>query len=429
MTIDITTLADERDDLLEIAGAMARLVPQLEERIDSWRGRLRRAPLGDSSLAVERHLEEATRDLRHIWLAAAANSTSKAYRSPTEDQPTKTPSGRFHNFGYERDLQPETLERRCAGFFPKPPSPWHSDHVLFSSGQAAMTAALTYLASTRDGLAPLRVAHAGSYFETADLLMLFGGRLETVPKSEVADLVIAEPLFCTGEVFGTQSAEEIAALVRSAKARCLIVDSTLLGLEDDMNVLLSLLPENIQVFRVHSGLKLFQQGLELADVGIVSVFGYPCGDELRRIRTLHGAGLRFADVAALELPLFLDPLATRGYEEAVFLHNARLAESVAAGNGLFETVSHPSLTGGRAPFCIFTLKDKRISYDVLETAIARACRRQELVFDLGGSFGFRGHRYEVVRPEQREPFLRIAMGSRGGPSLEAISALLAELSL
>ena len=73
--------------------------------------------------------------------------------------------------------------------------------------------------------------------------------------------------------------------------------------------------EPLAVFRIFSGLKLFQAGLELSSVGILSVFTRDGGavsardiaDRIRRIRTLLGLGLSFFEVAALEVPWFLDP--------------------------------------------------------------------------------------------------------------------------
>jgi hypothetical protein len=184
------------------------------------------------------------------------------------------------------------------------------------------------------------------------------------------------------------------------------------------------LPAGPEVFRLHSGLKVFQEGLELADVGIVSIYGATGGDALRRIRTLHGSGLRFADVASLELPLFLDAGATRRYEDAIFKHNAALARA-ARTNPAFD-VSY-AVAGSRAPFVILTLRAPA-GYDTLDEEIAAEASSRGYVFSKGGSFGFRGHRFETVRPQGRPPFLRVAMGRRGGPSLEGILDLFSTLA-
>jgi hypothetical protein len=401
---------------------MKQSVPQIGARLGAWSEDLEEA-LKDaaSPFACELALERATRALRHIWLATAASSTSKSYRSPTQNEQAITPAGKFHNFGYERDLQPHALERRCEGFFEPPPRGWSQDHVLFSSGQAAMVAVLTLFAA-RPG-APRSLRHEGSYFETADLLGLFANRLPR-QTSAPADIVIAEPVWCDGERFGSVDLADLALRAKAEGTQAIVVDSTLVGLDDDLKPLLSALPPGMEVFRLHSGLKLFQAGLELADVGIVSLYGSQQGEELRRIRTLHGTGLRFADIAALELPLFLNRAATRDYENAVFAHNAALAQAAEDNRALDARYPCPPQ---RAPFVIFRLPSAE-ACEHLDERIADIAARRGLALEKGGSFGFRGHRFETVRPEGKPPFLRVAMGARGGPSLQGILELFSGLA-
>ena len=408
---------DEHQDLLTLAKMMEAVVPPLAPRLGTWRNHLENGlHTAASPFSAESTLDEAVLALRHVWLEAAASSTSKSYRSPSEGECTITPAGRFHNFGYERDLQPTGLETRCAGFFDPPPQGWTQEHVLFSSGQAAMNAVLTLLSSRQT--APLRLRHDGCYFETVELLRLYAGDFEPTLR-ESADIVIAEPTWYDGKTFGTVSLKTIAE--QAGHAASIIVDSTLSGLDDGLNELLSLHGPK-EVFRLHSGLKLFQAGLELADVGIVSIYGSAAGDELRRIRTLQGSGLRFADVAALELPVFLDSATTRIYENAIFQHNAALAQA-ARGNPALK-VAYPE---GRAPFVIFNLPSTSL-FDGLDEKIAAEAARRSLVFTKGGSFGFRGHRFETVRPEGKPPFLRVALGKRKGPSLDGILELFRTLA-
>jgi len=415
-------LDEDRAELRGIASSMESAVPQLAERLGLWHDFLAEGTKAAvSPLVAEDVLEQATRALRHIWLQAATSSTSKSYRSPTEDERTVTPVGRFHNFGYERDLQPDALERRCRKFFAVPPSGWPQDHVLFSSGQAAMTAVLTLLFSRQDRAISLH--HDGCYFETVNLLELFAGRFQRAG-GQNAEVVVVEPVWCNGTLFGTVPFASIVAETTGV-AQSIVVDSTLAGLDDGLNDLLSRLRPDREVIRVHSGLKLFQAGLELSDVGIVSIYGASSGDALRRIRTLQGAGLRFADVAALELPLFLDPDTTRRYEDAVFTHNRALAHTARA-NPAFD-VSYSGDTRP-APFVIFNLHDAS-AYENLDKRICDEAQKRRLVFDKGGSFGFRGHRFETVRPEVGPPFLRVAMGRRGGPSFEGILGLFRTLTL
>src|SRR6185437_1809851 len=125
------------------------------------------------------------------------------------------------------------------------------------------------------------------------------------------------------------------------------------------------------------------------------------------------------EVAALELPLFLDPCMTRSYENAVFANNQALARTAQSNSAL--VAAYPG-DGLRAPFVIFNLASNS-ACEKLDDEIAAEAARRSLNFTKGGSFGFRGHRFETVRPDGRPPFLRVAMGKRRGPSFDGILEL------
>ena len=223
---------------------------------------------------------------------------------------TKTATGRNVEFGYERDLQPTYLEERCGTFFDKPPIGWNADHILLSSGQSAMAAVLHALegGSLFGGDRKLSFAHLGSYFETAEIFSLFSSLLKAAGRGREAvnamdeleaDIFIIEPIFCDGE-FGCV---DVAHLIeehrkRAGHPRVYLFDNTLIGtgfaLELELERMGALKP--LAVFRLISGLKLFQGGLELSNIGIVSVYtpeegaisASQLGDRIRRIRTLLG---------------------------------------------------------------------------------------------------------------------------------------------
>ncbi len=159
----------------------------------------------------EQFAEDAARALRHVWLEASASSASRSYRSPLLAETTETATGRNIEFGYERDLQPTYLEDRCRTFFDQPPSGWSVDHIVLSSGQSAMAAALHALegGSLFGGQGKLSFAHLGSYFETAEIFALFASLLESAGRGRQAvdeidrldaDIFIVEPIFCDGEL-------------------------------------------------------------------------------------------------------------------------------------------------------------------------------------------------------------------------------------
>lgn len=418
----------EADALAGLAHSLACSRRDLEETVRDVEALVAAAVGSETPLAAELGFERAARRLRAGWLRSVAAETSRVLRSPTEREVAHLEHSRHDAYGYERDFQPETLETRCQAFFGAPPAGWSTAHVMFSSGQAALATILLRLAEARPG--KLRVAHVGSYFETRDLV---GRACALVDEAAPADCIIVEPIACDGRF----TTHDPAALGRNlSDGQVLVVDETLSAPTTRLpDILRQVEARGAAVIRLVSGLKLLQQGLELANVGIVSVFARTAeqaaavADGLRRCRTLTGAGLRFVDALALEAPFFLDRGATQAYADRVFAHNAALAQAVAAGNRLFEPMgaSDPAT----APYCAFKLASGN-SVDALEAladSLDREVRARGLLFERGGSFGFRGHRYEVIEPETDEPpFLRVAMGARDDRSCHGVTALIAELA-
>ncbi len=437
-------LQAEVTELLTLGQSLVEFAPDLAPILAGWRGRLDEAwNAGGPPFALELQLEWSAQALRRHWLQFSAIAPSAAYRSPTEDQQkgmVKDP--RLEAFGYERDLHPDRLEKRCATFFPDPPPPWHAQHLLFSSGQAAMTVALLLL---QQRLRPHRftVAHLGKYFETRGLLESLPAVVRILNPAHALDAncLIVEPVACDGHFARVDLAELAARLAGGpGRTRAVIVDSTLVGRGDGMNQLL-LQPRTAPppiIMRVCSGLKLFQQGLEIANVGVLTWFerndsqdrSKSAVEALRVLRTLTGGGLRSADALALEAPWIFDHEWVARYERAIFAHNAALAAAIHDGGPLFEPSTNSALLGADAPYCVFRLLDPSSeSYRALDDRIVAEAKRRNVNLDKGGSFGFRGHRFEIVRPDSGEqPFLRIAMGRRGGWSNDGVIDLMASIA-
>jgi len=381
----------------------------------------------DVPIEAERGFEQAARRLRAGWLRSVAAETARVLRSPTEREIARLEHSRHDAYGYERDFQPQSLEARCEGFFGPAPAGWTVAHVMFSSGQAALATILVHLGERRRD--KLRVAHIGSYFETSELV-----KRACAPAHDTADadLLIVEPVACDGRF----TAHDPGPMARGlADGQTLLVDETLSAPASQLPAVLSAaIAPGAAILRLMSGLKLLQQGLELANVGIVSVFALDAqlaaslADGLKRCRTLTGAGLRFVDALALEAPFFLDRAATQTYADKVFAHNAALAQAVAAGNRRFKALG---VAGAAAPYCAFELASGNgvEALGALAERIERDAKARGLLLERGGSFGFRGHRYEVIEPETGdEPFLRVALGARGDRSCAGVIALIAELA-
>ncbi|HEV7691820.1 MAG TPA: hypothetical protein VGO52_13380 [Hyphomonadaceae bacterium] len=425
-------IAAEARELHELAQHLAEHAPQLSSPISRLEAAFEKSLAHAAHpLDAEQAAETFARRLRRVWLEAAGAEAGSVYRSPTASEVERI--ARHHDaFGYERDLQPETLEARATAFFPAPPAGWTQDHLIFSSGQAAMTSALLGLSQRLSPRPfngqPIRIAHRGAYFETRALIKLMP-LLQEATFAQTADIVLDEPICCDGQFHQIDTKKLL-----SSHPQAVIFDTTLLGRDDGVATYLASLGEKSPiVLRITSCLKLFEAGLELANAGILSVYSRGADDlgtELRRIRTLTGSGISLADAIALEAPWFLDAQEADRYAAAIFAHNARLAEAVSANNQRFVPVTHPSLSGANAPYCAFQLRHASPdAYDALESEIIAEATSRRLLLHHGGSFGFRGHRFEIVKPETGEPlFLRVALGRRAGWSCEGVVAMMSEIA-
>lgn len=449
---------DECQALLQLGDSVAQHMPQAETLLQSWRQAVSALEPADLEPAdFEAELDRLGLALRRICLGLAHAASDRALRSPRERDRTAAPDGQEINFGYERSIEPEQLEARLQAYAPAPAG-WHADHLLFSSGQAAMNCLLLALAPRGANPAnPPRIRHLGGYFETEELLALMSshGMARELPKNgdDHADVLILEPVYFDRDA-QVHRLDMTAALKRHCATAegcpsLVIVDSTLVGPCFDLD---PLLPQQLTcseaghlLVRMSSGLKLDQAGLELANVGLVSLYrradqdvAVDPAEKLKKARILTGAGLGFDAVGALQAPWFLDRDHARGYADAVFENNAllaqRLSDCVAESGGLFSQVSHPSLgaeSGAAAPFVLIQLEDDTPeNYRKLEQLIAREAKARDLRFDKGGSFGFRSHRYEAILPQAGEitPFLRVALGARKGWSRDGIIDLLCEIA-
>jgi hypothetical protein len=374
-------------------------------------------------------------------------------------------TGEKLEFSYERNFHPVHLERRVAALDP-PPEGWHADHVLFSSGQAGLATLLqSWLSMLRPGRdQPLRLGLFGAYFETKMLLRLLessslswrsletGGELLRAIASAELDVVLVESVRYNWEL----EPLDLKAMIegwrqrRSAGLSLTIVDTTLSGPFFPIHKILAAVRTSAAptvVVQYSSGLKLHQLGLELANVGLMSIFSpedcgttdaKKIGEYLRAMRTILGSGLTVDETSALEAPWFGEPESFRRHCASVFVNNAMMASALEGVDGIFGRIAHPSLAvladqvpWAQAPFCVVHLKEDSLeNHGLLLGVLAYETKRRGLTFQHGSSFGFRGHRYETIIPKlsDRKGLFKVAMGARGGPSRRGAIMLLRELA-
>ncbi|MEV4577354.1 hypothetical protein AB0K16_29345 [Nonomuraea jabiensis] len=450
--------AETLTELVRLSCASAEDERRFQPIVDRLRAVASLAPT--APLAAEQELEQLAVRLRRALLARAHDHSDPHFRSPVHGPARPLPSGDTSGHIYERSANPTALEGRVAKAAP-PPRGWRADHVMFSSGTAAISGLLQCYRSMVRGSErdPLRAGVWGGYFETDMLFELLKSGAFTwdaVPDVISAvgggqhDLLFIEPVRYTWDL----TTLDLPAFVRAWRARSprrtrvLVFDTTLASFTWPSARVLESLHDGspLLVIEVRSGLKLDQQGLELANLGIVSIYschedeGTPTAEQfgqyLRLIRSITGTALSMDAMAVLDTPFMAAPVWVARHAGQVFLNNQTLAAALAQESGLFSKIAHPSLTVAsgplrHAPFVVCQLAEDHIAnHGFLLAVVREEVRRRGIRLDWGSSFGFRSHRWETIIPrvQDRRGLFKIAMGSRSGPSFEAAVELFRQLA-
>lgn len=465
-----------RDEALRLLALADALVGDLPEGhgafLQPWRGQVRGWLTNPKleSLDGERALDALALNLRFLWLRHAHGQSARYLMSPPHRDKKILPNRNTLGFPYDRWLKPEFLEQRLSALHPAPAG-WLGEAVILSSGMAAISAFLQYHRALVDKLwdrprGPVTLHWHGGYFEIARTLQLicnsaFQARRHAQPQTlfdsvakGLGDVVLLEPVAADIglEVF------DLDALIaawrqRSADRPCVVVvDTSLVGDAFPMHRLCRELGPTppAMVVQIRSGLKLDQAGLELGNVGLVNLF-MPAtdanhvllarvADSLRQARTTLGVGPSHDTCAALSTPFFLNPQEFTRHAQAVFANNAAFAKALAPlakpSGGLIGEVIHPSLSSSAArSWAVAPYVNLRYASDgegaraFLATVLEQEGRERNLCFRSGSSFGFRSHRFEMgfVRGIKFDS-LRVALGSRAGPSLDGVIRLFQDLA-
>ncbi|MGE0492949.1 MAG: hypothetical protein AB7S38_27305 [Vulcanimicrobiota bacterium] len=448
----------EAERLLELARSLEMEGPGYA----AWRKRMQQLQAAPEleTLAGEAELDHMALRLRALWLGCAHQFSDILLKSPLHSDPKCLPSGEPIDFTYERNVRPHLLEEKTRAYRPAPPG-WQAEHVHFRSGMGAIATFLLALNTMwKPGPdKPLSLGMWGGYYETHFLLggvahAHFNWRrhhsqdtMHTALLEGEHDALLLETVAYDWEleVFDLEAFLESWSQRSSQRVKVLVLDTTLTGLAFPMEDLLAGLADDppLMVVQITSGLKLDQQGLELANVGLLSYYS-PGGEAsqaaalTRKLRTVAGTALSFAELCELDVPFFATRQSLAEHSEAVFANNAWLAAQLERGRGgLFWKVAHPSLgpaaelAWAKAPFVVLHLQEDRLeNHGLLLSVISQEVRRRELPFAMGSSFGFRGHRFETIIPSirDRQGLFKVALGSRSGPALEGIAELLLELA-
>ncbi|WP_460160169.1 hypothetical protein [Pseudomonas sp. S3_B05] len=306
----------ERDRLAELACTLDTISGcRTEQRPEDWEIR------GD--LATDALLQRETGVLRKRFLLHAGEFASRTWLTPPTGSHIGFPgTDETYRFCYDRQHVAHFLERRLNAPSPRPGRVERAC-FLFGSGMAAINTLLQSLAYVTKP-ARRRLGVFAGYFETHSLVRLSAfaeqwARLRTT--DELANLVrtgafpilFIEPVQYNWSLDTVDWDELLAAIAESADPPIVVLDTTLVGNADPLEKIVSrLIGSNCPiVVRVRSGLKLDQEGLELASVGVLEWWARSdaAADSERlayivdTFRTISGAGLCRSAACALSPPV------------------------------------------------------------------------------------------------------------------------------
>lgn len=405
-------------------------------------------------LQTDHCLQESILRLRAAYLAGMGERLSRDWRTPATNQRFIYPgSEQTYRYCYDRQHAPDVLEERAGRG--QMAQRRRKDVLLCANGMAAINVLLQSLAYLLEDRAARLIASA-SYFETHSLIRMSGfatrwtrvqsdeALLELASSSQCAVLLV-EPVQYNWDLAISPWGELLEIWRCQGAAPIIIVDTTLSGETAAMDWLMTQLLSSPSplVVRLRSGLKLDQEGLELANLGVLEWWAHPDVDlslsKLRSVadayRTVAGAGLGRDATWALSPQFVFEPSHFRAYSEGIFSNNRALFEAIELKGDLFEGKVYPPEPWD-APFLLMKLKEKGAEpYARLAALIDAEARRRGLRWTMSGSFGFRTERFETILPmeqirtqEMPQGVLKIAAGRYQGARFEEVVELVNDLA-
>lgn len=397
---------------------------------------------------------------REIYIQTVNKSVANIYKSPCYGTSIKT-NNDIILYSYERNIECEIIEGKAYDLR-EHNIDWADESILYSSGMAALTSLISnYIHMISNNKDKITILVWGAYYETRMFFDYIKGKniewLCCNTESELIenihrdfDIIFIEPVKYDWnlEVLNIPHVLEfvLEQCVKIHKHRLLLFDSTLVAEELPMTNILGFLRDApyLLVANFNSMLKLHQQGLELTNAGLITLYSsYGQKDNLdirkislfcKKMRTIFGKGLRVQEILMLDNPFSFNRSEVLQYSKVIFLNNALLANTVNT-IGIFEKISHPSLQNNnfswaKAPFVVFILKEDCLkNYSKLISIIQYEANVRELPLVYGSSFGFRHCRFEIIIPNLNNDkgIFKIAMGHVLDKQRDEIIQLICEL--
>lgn len=242
--------------------------------------------LSDNNLLDnERRLIQFNKRIRKKWIKNVGISNSFVYKSTLWGTDVKDLQGYKYHFSYETLLNDENSFADLMGYSIKE---MNNKTFLFSSGMSAITSILYCLSSFIKGSLDIQVS--AGYFETKyffKLLNSMGNKVVfDLESSTSTNVFYFEPIKYDATLSVTDPKKLIDSINASnANLKIIIMDSTMSNQTRIFNILKDKIKniENTIFIDIRSGLKLDEEGLELSNLGIATVFVSKSNENLFKI--------------------------------------------------------------------------------------------------------------------------------------------------
>lgn len=390
--------------------------------------------LADKQLS-DQEIQAHTQRIRTRYLRFVSDFIASEWLTPNVGEWRRLPGTHSqYSYAYDRQHRAACLEARLGFRFAD------GGTMLFSSGMSAIGCVASTVRFLLRKEAP-SVALAASYFETLTLFRLAGFRgnafrcighdaIDEAIANKQIDVLYIESVEYNWDLRAQAWPRILEALRQSSRPPIVVIDETLSPYCPAASAAaheMKALGVPLVIF-VRSGIKLDQQGIEVANVGIVewsrssesARFTQQFSDALDACRIVSGSGLSRYSSVCLASHAFLDPGSTQSYSALLARSNGEFRKAVAVTGEIFASKSE--CEGSAVAMSFFTLRERSAeSHAKLAEVITFESARRCLGLVMSGSFGFRDDHFETILPSEQprvgEPavgVLKVATGAYMG---------------
>lgn len=294
--------------------------------------------------------------------------------------------------------------------------------ICFNSGMSALNAVITICQK----IISVPVYTYSAYFETYSLLKeitiknkMFENKDAYLNTFSGSNLHLVEMPVCSTEIQDL-SIDEIKNGILNSKKKVfiLIIDSTL-ELENKKKIKSLLnINKNLIVFKVRSGLKLDQFGLELANLGIVEVYSNLSGKHiefivnmLKNYRAVSGLSIDYNSYLRLVSPILTAEDKVL-YKQEIKRNTSKLFEIISKKENKYFKVKFKS----GLPFIFLTPIYPNFKLVKWVDDLVKEVNDKGGYLPYGTSFGFRHTRLEIIDDRKKPPYIRLSPGAFLGKS-------------